>query len=272
MKIKNVIFNKPATIVFWDDNTKTVVKAHKHDAFDPEFGLAMAITKKLANNVHWKRLFLIVTTDDKGRVTKQPIGDEKTIAMLMARTYYKAKTNWYKEFRKWIPEIKEEIKPQPKAEPIAEDDATKIIKMFNNGLSISQISREMNMTDYFVKKYIDAATAPKANKAKAARILKQALKPQKKKGSYNIRTKIDSPTYLDKETCERVLAETREKYKDVPKALCLSELQKHFDGACKKEYIRTHYANGYDMYAIAKVIGTNAATVQRLWNDMQKGK
>lgn len=43
--IKNVIFNPPATIVFWADGTKTVVKAHGEE-FDPEKGLAMAISKK----------------------------------------------------------------------------------------------------------------------------------------------------------------------------------------------------------------------------------
>lgn len=46
--IKNVIFNPPATIVFWSDGTKTVVKCDIHsEQYDPEKGLAMAISKKL---------------------------------------------------------------------------------------------------------------------------------------------------------------------------------------------------------------------------------
>lgn len=50
-QIENVIFNDPATIVFWSDDTKTVVKAQDGEEFDPEKGLAMAITKKkLGNN------------------------------------------------------------------------------------------------------------------------------------------------------------------------------------------------------------------------------
>lgn len=67
-KIKKVIFNDPATIVFWEDGTKTVVKAQtsvcgqifadnqplidltKTDLFDPEKGLAMAIAKKALGN------------------------------------------------------------------------------------------------------------------------------------------------------------------------------------------------------------------------------
>lgn len=48
-KIKDVIFNPPATIVFWADGTKTVVKA-QNEAFDPEKGLAMAILKKQGGN------------------------------------------------------------------------------------------------------------------------------------------------------------------------------------------------------------------------------
>lgn len=45
-RIKKVIFNDPATIVFWSDGTKTVVKCDERDEFDPEKGLAMAICKK----------------------------------------------------------------------------------------------------------------------------------------------------------------------------------------------------------------------------------
>lgn len=48
-KIKKVIFNPPATIVLWEDGTKTVVKAQDED-FDPEKGLAMAISKKALGN------------------------------------------------------------------------------------------------------------------------------------------------------------------------------------------------------------------------------
>ena len=48
--IEKVIFNKPATIVFWSDGTKTVVKAQKGDKFNKEKGLAMAIAKKSFGN------------------------------------------------------------------------------------------------------------------------------------------------------------------------------------------------------------------------------
>lgn len=48
--IKKVIFNPPATIVFWSDGKKTVVKCSKNESFDPEKGLAMAIVKRTQGN------------------------------------------------------------------------------------------------------------------------------------------------------------------------------------------------------------------------------
>lgn len=50
LRIRNVIFNEPATIVYWNDGDKTVVKCGKGEKFDPEKGLAMAISKKALGN------------------------------------------------------------------------------------------------------------------------------------------------------------------------------------------------------------------------------
>ena len=63
--IKKVIFNDPATIVLWSDGSKTVVK-NSDAKFDPEKGLAMAISKKALGN----------------------------------------KGNYYNTFREWLPEEK----------------------------------------------------------------------------------------------------------------------------------------------------------------------
>ena len=43
--IKQVIFNGPATIVYWKDGCKTVVKCQEGAVNDPEKGLAMAVTR-----------------------------------------------------------------------------------------------------------------------------------------------------------------------------------------------------------------------------------
>lgn len=48
--IKDVIFAPPATIVYWSDGSKTVVKCSEKDVFDQEKGLAMAIAKRCGGN------------------------------------------------------------------------------------------------------------------------------------------------------------------------------------------------------------------------------
>lgn len=56
--IQRVIFNNPATIVYWTDGTKTVVKCQKGDEYRRETGLAMAIAKKhLGNKGNYNEVF-----------------------------------------------------------------------------------------------------------------------------------------------------------------------------------------------------------------------
>ena len=50
LEIKKVLYKNPATIVYWTDGNKTVVKCQREDAYDPEKGLAMAILKKITGN------------------------------------------------------------------------------------------------------------------------------------------------------------------------------------------------------------------------------
>ena len=49
-KIKNVVFNDPATIILWEDDTKTVVKCQEGDTYSKETGLALCIAKKALGN------------------------------------------------------------------------------------------------------------------------------------------------------------------------------------------------------------------------------
>lgn len=46
-KVDRLIFNPPATIVFWEDGTKTVVKCAKGEAFSEYNGFAAALLKKI---------------------------------------------------------------------------------------------------------------------------------------------------------------------------------------------------------------------------------
>lgn len=74
LEIKKVIFNKPATIVFWSDGTKTIVKCGENDIYDPEKGLAMAVAKKF-------------------------LGTNKS------------HSNYMNEFKKWLPKEEDKLDP-----------------------------------------------------------------------------------------------------------------------------------------------------------------
>ena len=69
LSIHKVIFNNPCTIILWTDKTKTIVKCGENEMYDPEKGMAMAISKKFLGN----------------------------------------KGNYYETFKKWLPEEEEPI-------------------------------------------------------------------------------------------------------------------------------------------------------------------
>lgn len=134
-RIKDVIFNRPATIVFWADNTKTVVKCSKNDVYDPEKGLAMAIVKKAyGNKGNYRNIFsgspkssnilpaikdviynspatIVFWEDGSKTVVKCGKNDvyssEKGLAMAIVKKAYGNKGNYYKVFSEWVePELK----------------------------------------------------------------------------------------------------------------------------------------------------------------------
>lgn len=53
--MERVIFNPPATIVYWADGTETVVKC-ENEPFDAEKGIAMAVAKKMLTSKDYNRL------------------------------------------------------------------------------------------------------------------------------------------------------------------------------------------------------------------------
>ena len=56
LQVRNVIFNPPATIVFWEDGMKTVVKCSKDDTYDPERGFELAFLKRVLGGGALRRL------------------------------------------------------------------------------------------------------------------------------------------------------------------------------------------------------------------------
>lgn len=55
MDIDRVIFNDPATIVFWKDKTKTVVKCHPEDTFDEEIGFMCCYLKRVLSSKEYTK-------------------------------------------------------------------------------------------------------------------------------------------------------------------------------------------------------------------------
>ena len=54
--ITRVIHNNPATIVFWNDGTKTVARTQDGDPYDPTAGLLVCVMKKMIGNEHTQKL------------------------------------------------------------------------------------------------------------------------------------------------------------------------------------------------------------------------
>ncbi len=73
--IVKVIYNPPATIIFWTDKTKTVVKCCENDIYDPEKGFAMAVIKKLCGNdsALFHKLFKTWTLESKDTAPEEGI-------------------------------------------------------------------------------------------------------------------------------------------------------------------------------------------------------
>lgn len=72
--IKKVIFNGPATIVFWDDNTKTVVKCSDGDIYDKRVAILYAIGKKMCgNNSQLNKLFDKYIPEEEKKPKKKPV-------------------------------------------------------------------------------------------------------------------------------------------------------------------------------------------------------
>lgn len=82
---KQVLYNPPATIVFWEDGTKTIVKCEKNETFNPYFGFVSALAKKVfVTNSEVNRIVRKYNepkeaeSKDKKSVTNRQQKDQKT--------------------------------------------------------------------------------------------------------------------------------------------------------------------------------------------------
>lgn len=107
--IKKVIFNKPATIVLWEDGTKTVVKASKiKTVYMPKESYDLATVTSMMNTLNLKPgQYYKTTFNDRSLTYHISVYDEfdpeKGLAMAIAKKALGNKGNYYNEFKKWLP-------------------------------------------------------------------------------------------------------------------------------------------------------------------------
>jgi hypothetical protein len=81
LKIKEqVIFNAPATVVYWSDKSKQVLKCREQDEWDEEKALALAIAYKLYGKKEFNKLLKNarrITDDSKAKITVLNTTDKK---------------------------------------------------------------------------------------------------------------------------------------------------------------------------------------------------
>ena len=85
LAIKKVIFNNPATIVFWEDGTKTVVKCKYGDLFSYDMGIYAATLKKIFGDSY------SIYKKDVNRIIEEEIKDQEKILAKLAKILGKEK-------------------------------------------------------------------------------------------------------------------------------------------------------------------------------------
>lgn len=87
--LKDIKISGPATIAFWTDGSKTIVKCQKADQYDAEKGIIMAVCKglllKYNSNKNWAKIFDIPYSDE--------IDVEKVIGLHVLKTYMEHEGN-----------------------------------------------------------------------------------------------------------------------------------------------------------------------------------
>lgn len=97
LNVSKIIFNPPATIVFWEDGTKTVVKCAAEDEFSEYYGFLAALGKKVyENNSQIKKLIDKKAEWPENKKDKKDIPGVSADALADAFEYlFHSACNWY---------------------------------------------------------------------------------------------------------------------------------------------------------------------------------
>ena len=70
--IRRVVFNNPATIIFWEDNTKTIVKCMEGEKFEKYAGFIAACAKKMFGSTSRAKAIMNELAVEQPKVEKKP--------------------------------------------------------------------------------------------------------------------------------------------------------------------------------------------------------
>lgn len=90
---KKVKFSGPATIILWEDGTKTVVKCQKEDVWSDEVGIVMCYMKKmLGNKGNFNNIFREAMKVAEVQYKKEDLNSAKTVE-IKGDSYYSSALN-----------------------------------------------------------------------------------------------------------------------------------------------------------------------------------
>lgn len=105
MNIEKVVFNGPATIIFWKDKTKTVVKCMEGDAYDPEKAVLLACLEHTMGGKgpakKWLKKMTEGAPQKAGIHTDWSDFNEKLSEAVANDTKYQARHDLFKDFVDW---------------------------------------------------------------------------------------------------------------------------------------------------------------------------
>lgn len=86
--IEDIWFRGPATIVWWDDGTKTVSVCSEKDTYDYEKGIAMCMLKKLVGDGSFNDVFKIWSpqTETNNEEENNNVEEDKAVVMQLLDT------------------------------------------------------------------------------------------------------------------------------------------------------------------------------------------
>ena len=154
--ITKIVYNPPATIVFFGDNSKTIVKCRKDEKYDAIKGVAMAIIKhfrKAEFGHHWYDIFKIV---DHPTVDSTDI--EKDLAVYIINTSFKRKLKLYKNDHSVFKDLNAILKEFPYVPKEEKEEAADILEKKHQDVPSSEVNDTVN-EDSAIEKITEIAKA-----------------------------------------------------------------------------------------------------------------